>query len=781
MREFFVGQMDFIFLVYGLSLVLLAVAAYFISRVRPSQGFWKWIALFGLVLGLTEWAELFSLNLEVEVQDFLRIVPIVLRGAAFLCFVEIVRRDAANRRNKVSGVWIYAPLLVFILAVGWLLGGLTGISILSRYVFVFIGGLLAARVIAGSAAGPDKKTRDRKLFVFAWMLGIYAALQSIVPAGTFLPASVVNQDSFFSLLGFPVQLLRTLLVIILAVLTWEEYFKDRWTQNLLRVKAKIPRGAKLWFPAGLAIILLTGGFTTGVIGLTKDREEREDLMNQIRVTVAMIDPSRIQALSGTPADLRNDDYKRLQAQFLNILEDRSEMLYIYLFGQKDGQHIFLLDSEWPGRTSSSEPMATPGDVYEEDQELLERMFSSGGEVTVGPERDKWGTFISGLAAVRDPADGRVIAVLGIDYDARDWARGIDLQRMGPIWVTLLFCLLFSAFFILLNREQEVRQDAQAGESLLKELLFQLDYERKNLELIFDSTQAGLLLVDSRLKVRRVNQVVLNMMGGQGPFDVVGHQPGDVLSCVQAQEGGGCGGTPECKVCPVRATANRIVQTGESVRDEEVSLKIRQASGEHKLVWLEVNASPLEIEGERHVLFSLADITDRKKAEKLLIESENKYRDIIDLTETGYLIVDSQGRVQDANQEYVRLSGHISLREILGKIVFDWTEVQAKPRSVEALAQCLKMGLIRDFYTEYVDGNGKMTPVEINASVEGTGDALRIIALCRDISERKGREEKEKKQSRQLEVFYKASLGREERIVELKKELANLKKELKKND
>jgi PAS domain S-box-containing protein len=131
-----------------------------------------------------------------------------------------------------------------------------------------------------------------------------------------------------------------------------------------------------------------------------------------------------------------------------------------------------------------------------------------------------------------------------------------------------------------------------------------------------------------------------------------------------------------------------------------------------------------------------NITERKRAEEALKESEIKYRTLIDMTGTGYLILDSQGRVLDANQEYVRLSGHTKLHDILGKSVIAWTAEGRKQRNAEAVAQCAKNGFIRDFVTEYVDGGGKITPIEINASVDGEGESLRIVSLCRDITERK---------------------------------------------
>lgn len=117
-------------------------------------------------------------------------------------------------------------------------------------------------------------------------------------------------------------------------------------------------------------------------------------------------------------------------------------------------------------------------------------------------------------------------------------------------------------------------------------------------------------------------------------------------------------------------------------------------------------------------------------------SEDKYRAMVEATGTGYLILDSNGRVLDANQEYVRLTGHRELRQILGRPVTDWTAAHEKERNARAVEQCARVGFIRNFVIDYVDGNGRMTPVEINATTVGSGDSLRIVSLCRDVTERK---------------------------------------------
>ena len=88
--------------------------------------------------------------------------------------------------------------------------------------------------------------------------------------------------------------------------------------------------------------------------------------------------------------------------------------------------------------------------------------------------------------------------------------------------------------------------------------------------------------------------------------------------------------------------------------------------------------------------------------------------------------------------------------------------------------------------------GKMTPSDFrfltkdgqlrwahfsNKAIYNEGRFVGLQGLLFDITESKKMEEEAGKRLQELEVFYKASIGREERIIELKKEIEMLKKEL----
>jgi len=190
---------------------------------------------------------------------------------------------------------------------------------------------------------------------------------------------------------------------------------------------------------------------------------------------------------------------------------------------------------------------------------------------------------------------------------------------------------------------------------------------------------------------------------------------------------------------------------------------RRASGEDFPA--EVLLTAFDMNGKRVLQATVRDITSRKRAEIALQESETKYRALVETTGTGFLILDSKGRVLDANPEYVRLSGHGQLREILGRSVVEWTAAHSRKRNAEAVALCVKDGFVRNLVLDYVDKSGMTIPVEINATVDGAGENMRISSLCRDITERKQAEEalrlSEEKLRRIFEnlqdVYYETSL------------------------
>ncbi len=128
--------------------------------------------------------------------------------------------------------------------------------------------------------------------------------------------------------------------------------------------------------------------------------------------------------------------------------------------------------------------------------------------------------------------------------------------------------------------------------------------------------------------------------------------------------------------------------------------------------------------------------ERKEAIEATREAEDKYRALIETTNTGYVILDEQGRVLDANAEYVRLTGHLTLDDIIHHCVVEWTSPADSEKNVRAVESCLRQGFIRDLEIGYIQPDGTVVPVEVNATVIDSKEGSRVLSICRDITSRK---------------------------------------------
>ena len=154
-----------------------------------------------------------------------------------------------------------------------------------------------------------------------------------------------------------------------------------------------------------------------------------------------------------------------------------------------------------------------------------------------------------------------------------------------------------------------------------------------------------------------------------------------------------------------------------------------------------------------------DITERKRQEEAMRESEAKYRALVETTDTGFVIIDREGYVLDANREYARLTGHKSLEEILDRNVSEWTALHDSEKNLRAVQKCVTDGSVRNFRVDYVDGRGRFTPIEVNATLIESEKGARVVALCRDISDRaKAEEERAVLESQLLQSQKMESIG-----------------------
>ncbi len=149
--------------------------------------------------------------------------------------------------------------------------------------------------------------------------------------------------------------------------------------------------------------------------------------------------------------------------------------------------------------------------------------------------------------------------------------------------------------------------------------------------------------------------------------------------------------------------------------------------------------------------TIRDITERKRAEDALRQSESKYRLLFENMGDSFAAMDLQGRLIDCNPSFEKLVGY-SRKEVLRLHLADITPPEWMAVEKKAVAQMRRRGYSNRFEKEYVRKDGTRVPVELQGSLirDAQGRPAGLWAIIRDVSERKRAEQALRKAHDELE-------------------------------
>ena len=292
---------------------------------------------------------------------------------------------------------------------------------------------------------------SRQLKIAAVSMFVYGLATGLFPSeSTFFPASSLNQEWFWRTFGFPVQLIRAACAVVMAVGIWR-FFLHRWVSALdFSLEPTETLGGR-WLAFSLTLTIVAGWGATELVGARADRNERENLLVQAGMVAGGVALDQLERLTGSVGDMESPDYRAIHERFESVKKGNPLCRFLYLLGYKDGLVVFLVDSEPIG----SKDFSPPGYVYDDAPPAIKKIYETRKEITEGPYKDKWGSWISAFVPLSAPqSDGKVMAVLGIDISSALWARNISTNRLLPILFTLIAVILIVGFFAIELKRKE---------------------------------------------------------------------------------------------------------------------------------------------------------------------------------------------------------------------------------------------------------------------------------------------------------------------------------------
>jgi PAS domain S-box-containing protein len=143
-----------------------------------------------------------------------------------------------------------------------------------------------------------------------------------------------------------------------------------------------------------------------------------------------------------------------------------------------------------------------------------------------------------------------------------------------------------------------------------------------------------------------------------------------------------------------------------------------------------------IDHTRVIQCNIRDISDRKRAEGALLESEKKYRDLVELAQEGIWLIDEQALTTFVNPRMAQMLGY-TVVEMLGRHPYSFMDERGAGIAATFLEQRRKGGPgHHDFEFIRREGSRMYASLAMTAITDENGAYRGALALCADITQRK---------------------------------------------
>ncbi len=238
--------------------------------------------------------------------------------------------------------------------------------------------------------------------------------------------------------------------------------------------------------------------------------------------------------------------------------------------------------------------------------------------------------------------------------------------------------------------------------------------------LFETSPDGIVVHDGK-RIRFANPAALKMMGGTSVKDAIGRS---VMGLVH----------PTSR----KDVTERIAARKKGHYDSSTSDLLMRLDGTS--FEAEVSAAPIRFEGCDCTQVVFSDITERRKAEAAMKDSELRFRRLFETSQDGVLLLDfNTGQITDVNPFLIKMLGY-SHKEFIGKKLWEVSPFKDLIESKAKFMELQMKGFVRYEDLPLEAKNGKPLEVEFVSNSYDVGGKKVIQCNVRDITSRRAAEE-----------------------------------------
>jgi PAS domain S-box-containing protein len=182
----------------------------------------------------------------------------------------------------------------------------------------------------------------------------------------------------------------------------------------------------------------------------------------------------------------------------------------------------------------------------------------------------------------------------------------------------------------------------------------------------------------------------------------------------------------------------ILKTEGRVRNLE--LKVRRADGS-QMVCL-YSAEIFNLNGQERLLSTAIDITDQKQSEKAILESEERYRKLVNTAPYGIQLTDKEGKIVFSNPAHHKIQGYAD-GELIGKYIWELMADDQHRLKAKSFYQKLikEQPLPEVYFNRDLTKDGREIDIQVNWDyiLNSEGEVEGIISIISDITKQRALE------------------------------------------